>query len=175
MAESTNSLGNQTAPGDMLNVASLTVEEVSAALVTLLNGRPTLPSLEEIRAIVARHQAASPAAREATEADRQLVAVGAMFDELVAKLKSFADTEEDLDAIPEAVDLEDNADRLARQIIELPASSTAGRRVKARAFVHYNQGMVDRKIGTDDIVLASLLRDVLCGADDASEKESASS
>ena len=87
------------------------------------------------------------------------------------KLQRFEETEEDFDANPEAVALENSAERVAQQIIGLPANSTAGRRVKARVFLYFNQGMVDRKIGMDDIVLASLLGDLL--ADDADEKKPA--
>ena len=83
---------------------------------------------EEIEAILAQHFATSPTACQVTEADRQLIMLGAAFNEVTIMLKHFEETDEDFDANPEAVALENRAERLAQQIVALPASSKAGLR-----------------------------------------------
>jgi len=155
MAKATKSLGLKTAPGTPVDVAYLTLEEACAALVTLINGRPTIPALEEIRAIVARHRAETPAARNEKEADRQLVAFGATFDGLAAAMERVPED----DDIPEelTVGLADAAE----QIEALPAVSRAGWRIKERVAAYY------KSVGASDIehaVRASLLRDLLAAA-----------
>lgn len=138
---------------DHSSFASLTAKEASAALVAVLNGSPTTPSLEEIHAIIERVEKRS--GRQPKQDAELLVELGAAHNSLVVQLQA-CDGEEG----QQEVRLSDAAESLATRMIDTPATTFAGIRSKAAAFKFYATPATREHESLDVRLLASLLDDV---------------
>src|SRR5262245_41038042 len=88
--------------------------------------------------------------------DQALMDLRKRFEQLANEMRQYEDREEDLDEIPEAMEIDDRMEDVANQMSRLSAGSVDGLRAKAHVALHYAPHMLQSQTA----VLLSLFRDL---------------